>query len=239
MFNAQPTGAVVSGRCALQGLLVIRNKDWLVKRVWFLIQVLFWITSKLWSVYRLDITVPVGWVLNTNNQLNIQVLNKNNSTDYSKTKLNYSMTDISRLIDQKCSMKVKHYVFLPKVLCEEDKTTLSPFSVNIPVSLSLIIPWLHSKKYNNNQPNNNNKNPRLFQALNYFFQSPWVFQLSMTCMDPVNITLCKHEARKMAAEERGSYCTCTGIDRLLPIWKAAACLFLFLYKAGIAECCRC
>ena len=43
-----------------------------------------------------------------------------------------------------------------------------------------------------------------------------------------------NEARKMADEERGSYSTCAGIDRSLPIWAAAARIFLFLFEAGIA-----
>ena len=37
-----------------------------------------------------------------------------------------------------------------------------------------------------------------------------------------------HEARKMAAEERGSYCTCADIDRWLPVRPAAACVFYFV-----------
>ena len=38
MFNAKPTGMVISRLYTLQSLLIIKNKTWFVKRIWFLIQ---------------------------------------------------------------------------------------------------------------------------------------------------------------------------------------------------------
>ena len=39
VFNAQPTGTVISRRYALQSLLIIKDKTWLVKRIFFFIQI--------------------------------------------------------------------------------------------------------------------------------------------------------------------------------------------------------
>ena len=38
VFNAQPTGTVISRQYTHQGLLIIKNKTWLVKRIWLLTQ---------------------------------------------------------------------------------------------------------------------------------------------------------------------------------------------------------
>ena len=34
MFNAQPTGTVILRQYTLQSLLIIKDKTWLVKRIW-------------------------------------------------------------------------------------------------------------------------------------------------------------------------------------------------------------
>ena len=45
--NAQPTGTAISRRYTLQSLLIIKNKTWLVKKIWFLIQK----NGKVWKIF--------------------------------------------------------------------------------------------------------------------------------------------------------------------------------------------
>ena len=53
VFNAQPTGTVTSRRYTLQNLLIIKNKTWLIKRTWFLIEIKWQNIFK--SLYRYHI----------------------------------------------------------------------------------------------------------------------------------------------------------------------------------------
>ena len=54
--------------CSYFAILII----WKESHILLTSQVLFLIVSKLWSVYRLEITILVGWALNTNNYLTVE-----------------------------------------------------------------------------------------------------------------------------------------------------------------------